>query len=95
MATAKKKDTEASGGDTAMGGESLAHAKAPGKLRVEITLGSKRQAKVFTSRGPFVTGSVCELPADEAERYIDQGIARISPKDVDEIAPTTNVEKVA
>ncbi len=75
--TEKKKETE----------------KAPTHLKVKLTLRGGPGAKVFTSLGPLVRGSVCELPAAEAQVLIDRDQAHISAKEVEHIEPTVNVEK--
>ena len=50
------------------------------------------EAKVFTSKGPLVCGSVVELPVAEARRLIDLKMARISEAECERIEPTVNVE---
>ena len=50
------------------------------------------EAKVFTSAGPLVCGSVVELPADEAALYVDRKIARYTEAPEERIEPLVNVE---
>ena len=59
--------------------------------RVKIALHGKT-AKAFTSEGPLVTGSVVELPTDEAQRLIDKGCAQLTDADEARIEPEVNVE---
>ena len=65
----------------------------PGKKtkRVKLTLHGKT-SKAFTSKGPLVTGSVVELPTDEAQRFIDLGCAQLTDDDEARIEPEVNVE---
>ena len=59
--------------------------------RVKLTLHGKT-SKAFTSKGPLVTGSVVELPAEEAQRFIDLGCAQLTDDDEARIEPEVNVE---
>ena len=45
--------------------------------------------KVFTTQGPKHKGSVVELPAAEAARFIDLGIAIETDAKVNDAAPKT------
>ena len=65
----------------------------PGKKtkRVKLTLHGKT-SKAFTSAGPLVTGSVVELPTDEAQRFIDLGCAQLTDDEPERIEPEVNVE---
>ena len=64
----------------------------PGK-KMTVTLAPHNpRAKVFTSEGPLVHGSVVSLPEDEARRYIERGIAHLSDDDEQRGEPTVNIE---
>ena len=60
-------------------------------IRIKLTL-SGAKAKVFTSEGPLVTGSVVELPSAEAERLIKLGKAHMTADDAERIEPATDIE---
>lgn len=59
--------------------------------RVQLALANKF-AKAFTSKGPLVHGSVVELPADEAQRFIELGCAHLTDVDEVRIEPEVNIE---
>lgn len=65
----------------------------PGKKtkRIKVSLHGKG-SKAFTSKGPLVTGSVVELPSEEAQRMIDRGSAQLTDADEARIEPEVNVE---
>lgn len=59
--------------------------------RVKLSLHNPR-AKVFTSEGPLVHGSIVDLPSEEARRYIERGTAHLSAEDEQRIEPEVNIE---
>ena len=59
--------------------------------RVKLALHNP-EAKVFTSEGPLVTGSVVELPAEEAHRLIDLGCAHLTEALDVRVEPKVNIE---
>ena len=59
--------------------------------RIEIKLRGKF-AKAFTSEGPLVSGSVVELPSEEAARLIAKGCAHLSDQEVARLEPRVNIE---
>ena len=65
-------------------------------LKVKLTLPSA-EAKLFTSMGPLLDGSVVELPRAEAEGYCERGIAIPVLKDLAEDLrePICDVEAAA
>ena len=60
--------------------------------RVKIDL-HNAEAKCFTSIGPLVNGSVCELPKDEAAALVSRDLARYTEAVVEHIEPKVNVER--
>jgi hypothetical protein len=68
-------------------------AKAPATKRVKLTLPSK-EAKAWTSEGKLVSGSVVELPTDEADYFIAADLAYPFDGEVDAIAPEVDPESM-
>ena len=62
--------------------------------RVRLALHNPK-AKAFTSRGPLVHGSVVTLPTEEAQRFIDQGVAHLSDDDEVRVEPEVNLDAPA
>lgn len=59
--------------------------------RVKLTLHNS-EAKVFTTEGPLVHGSVVSLPTEEAQRLIELGCATLTDADDVRVEPTVNIE---
>ena len=55
----------------------MAEKKQPTEavMRIRVRLPGGRNAKLFTTRGPAVNGSVVDLPEDEAQRFCDRELA--------------------
>ncbi len=64
-----------------------------GITRIKVRLGGDKNAKLFTSCGPAVNGSVIDLPTDEARRFCDLELALPTLADVNVIAPKCYVER--
>ena len=64
-------------------------------VRVLIKL-PNQEAKVFSSLGPLVSGSVVDLPSEEAEQFMARGCALPSFDECEnKIAPVCDVEYAA
>lgn len=64
-------------------------------VRVLVKLSNSR-AKIFSSKGPLLGGSIVDLPRAEAERFMKLGCALPSfEQDTEEVRPYCDVESAA
>ena len=97
-AKGKKAAADAAAGDDQDAGntpsdpEPTQEGAAEGLTRIKVRLGGDKQAKLFTTCGPAVNGSVIDLPTAEARRFCDLELALPTMAEVNVIAPKCYIE---
>ena len=66
---------------------------AAGVTRIKVKLPGDKQAKLFTSCGPAVNGSIIDLPTEEAARFCELELAIPSLAELMVIEPKCYIEK--